>query len=278
MGNINRYNPSGSGATQYLSLWSGGKLKVVRRTKSTIIVNNPFVSIIGGAQNAILADLFGDRRGENGFMDRMLPIMPEGLPVARWGEGDVNPALVERLRSALYRLLDIPVIEDDEGNIFPTMLEFTPEASERVMQWHNDEHCVKIEQERDETFTNASSKLDIYALRFMLILHLLYWAVEEDTAEPQHYVGLRVVEAAIRLVDFFREEHRKVHAYVYGCAGRLRNELEKEVYEDLTDKFSSAEGLKIALSHGMSERGFFRFTAQDRGVFKRPKPGVYEKL
>ncbi|WP_418408060.1 DUF3987 domain-containing protein [Alistipes sp.] len=278
LGNINRYSPSGSGATQYLSMWSGGKLKVIRRTKSPIIVENPFVSIIGGVQNAVLGDLFGDRRGENGFMDRMLPIMPEGLPVARWGEGDVEPELVERLRSALYRLLETSVVEDEKGYIYPTMLQFTPEADERVMQWHNEEHCVKLEQERDATYATAIAKLDIYALRFMLILHLLYWAVEEDTLEPQPYVGLRAVEAAIRLVDFFREEHRKVHAFVYDCGGRLRNELEKKVYEDLADKFSSAEGLEVALSHGMSERGFYRFTAEERGVFKRLKAGLYEKL
>lgn len=279
LGNINRYSPSGSGATQYLSMWSGGKLKVVRRTKSPIIVHNPFVSIIGGVQTGICKDLFGDRRGENGFMDRILPIMPEDLPVARWGEGDVDPALVEKLKTSLYRLLETSVVEDEEGNIYPTMLEFTLEASERVMQWHNEEHCVKLEEERDATFATAHGKLGgIYSLRFMLILHLLYWAVEEDTIEPQPYIGLRVVEAAIRLVDFFREEHRKLHAYVYDCGGRLRNELEKKVYEDLADKFSSAEGLKVALSHGMSERGFFRFTAEDRGVFKRLKPGLYEKL
>ena len=75
--NFNRYN-SGSEEQFWLSVWSGKPIRINRKTSEPIFISLPFISVIGTIQPAVLKELAKDRT-ENGFMDRILFVIPDDL-------------------------------------------------------------------------------------------------------------------------------------------------------------------------------------------------------
>ncbi len=276
LGNLSKYTPASNPISDYLSIWSGEGIKVGRRTTEVYDMPDPFLSIIGGTQVAMLKDIYGGQRDANGFTDRVLPVFPDNLTIPKWTDDEIDQNLVTAFTDSIERLLNIELIEEEEAGLSTVMLHFTPEARRFITDWRNGaEHRERLLQERSATWATAHGKMDIYALRFALIMQVMYYAVE---GEPLDRVGMRAVQAAIKLVAYFKSEIVKIHDIVYGGSKKIANDIERKVYEALPNRFTTQQGQEIALKHGMEERTYFRFTSKKRGIFSTPKTGHREKI
>lgn len=91
--NFNRYN-NGSEEQFWLSVFSAKAVISDRKNaKSSVFITRPFITVIGTIQKKILSDLAHGDRSNNGFIDRILFVMPTIEHKTRWNEKDASPDL-----------------------------------------------------------------------------------------------------------------------------------------------------------------------------------------
>jgi hypothetical protein len=128
-------------------------------------------------------------------------------------------------------------------------------------------------QTEDETLASIYSKLEIYAIRLALILHLLNWACNDD---DKHLIQKISVDGAIKLVEYFRVSAKRVQALIAAKPTDKLPEDKRELYAALPKEFGTGEGVSVAGSLKIPERTFKRFLNDSR-FFKHIKTGQYEK-
>ncbi len=93
--NFNRYN-NGSEEQFWLSVFSAKTTISDRKSaKSSIFIKRPYISVIGTIQKKILGELAKGERSSNGFIDRILFVMPNLQQKARWNDKEL-PADIEQ--------------------------------------------------------------------------------------------------------------------------------------------------------------------------------------
>ena len=116
--------------------------------------------------------------------------------------------------------------------------------------------------------------MDLYAVRFSLILQLLKWACAGGGRE---FIGLDAVEGAIKLVEYFKKEAIKVLNLIVPIHKKDRlNHQQRSLYSALPETFSTGEGLEIAQELSIKERTYKRFIA-DQELFRKESHGKYSK-
>ena len=160
---------------------------------------------------------------------------------------------------------------DGNGEIIPEDVPFSPDALDRLYQWQN-EQTDRCNADGSDTLTSIASKLEIYAIRFSLLLALADWACGGE----KKLIDVGTVERSIRLAEYFRSTAAKVQGIISEDA---LTELQLAVLSELPDGFTTAEGVAIAGKCGMPERSFKRFLKDRKGVlFTRNTYGNYTKL
>lgn len=274
--NMNRYNSSGSDSETYNSLWSNYPLRVDRKTTDSFYIPPTAVSIFGTIQPAVLENVFSKGKDKNGLAARFLFIMPEGLLPVKWSNIDTSHDLYKKYSQAIHKLLDAEHHIDENGILIPNFLKFTKEASERIIKWQSseDEYFGESLIEMGSSYYEAFRKLDTYALRFALILHMIYVSVENENLNG---IGIRAVENAILLVSYFKKEVIKVHNLLYKKDIRLdMSEKQREVYEILPPDFSISQMYDTVAKLGFSRDQLKKFTGIPK-YFTRIAHGVYRK-
>jgi hypothetical protein len=273
--NLNRYN-TGSDEENYNTLWSGTPINVNRVTTVPIYSPTTSVSIFGTIQPEVLYNFYSKDKAVNGLTARFLMIMPDNLLPINWHNEEINEDLIRQYHQAIQKLLDVELRFNENGVPVPTILEFTEEAQNRMIEWHNGiEFREKIIEEKGNTFFDAFVKLDTYALRFALILQLIYASVENNRSNK---VGIRAAENAILLVNYFMKEVIKVHKFVYSKDIRIgMSDKQRELYENLTPKFSLCRTYDKAANFGFTKDMLKKFVKVEK-YFKRIGHGEYEKI
>ncbi|MDA3942096.1 MAG: DUF3987 domain-containing protein [Bacteroidetes bacterium] len=72
---FNRYH-KGSEQEFWLSNWSGKPVIIDRKTSDSVRISRPFISVCGTIQTSILDEMAKGNRGQNGFIDRILFVLP----------------------------------------------------------------------------------------------------------------------------------------------------------------------------------------------------------
>lgn len=171
----------------------------------------------------------------------------------------------------LSRLIDIVPKVDADGEIISEDVPFSSDALDRLYQWQN-EQTDRCNADGSDTLTSIASKLEIYAIRFSLLLALSDWACGSE----KKMIEVDTVERAIRLAEYFRISASKVQGIISEDA---MTEMQLSVLSELPDGFTTAEGVAIAGKCGMPERSFKRFLRDRKGVlFIRNTHGNYTKL
>ncbi|MDR0866818.1 MAG: DUF3987 domain-containing protein [Candidatus Symbiothrix sp.] len=272
--NMNRYN-SGSDGETYNSLWSGVPTSVNRVTSDPFYVLPTAVSIFGTIQPAILEKMFAKDKDKNGLAARFIFSMPDGLLPLKWDDKEVDDALVKTYQDAIQKLLDVELSINEQGEPMPTIIKLTEEAFDRILEWHNgNEYYNKILEEKGNTYFEAFVKLDTYALRFALILQMIYASVDNESKDE---IGIRAVENAILLVDYFMREAVKVHGLVYKKDIRSRmTEKQREVYEIMPPAFYLSQMRDKVAALGFSKDQLKKFLGIE-DYFERIERGKYKK-
>ncbi len=192
----------------------------------------------------------------------------------RWNEDEVRDDLDREWERILNRLLSVEYVVNEDKEPIPTVMRFTLDAKRRLYVWQH-ENAVLCDKEMSDNMVSFFCKLEIYVLRFCLILRLIRWAVGEDQPRPLD-IEDDDVAGAIELAEYFRGNALSVLTCI---SEEKLNELHRTVYEHLTEEFSTADGIRIAARFGMKDHTFKMFLTRNLNtLFRRIRQGWYQKL
>lgn len=272
--NFTRYN-TGSEEQFWLSAFNGSTTMSDRKNcQNSIFIKRPFISVVGTIQKRLLTELANGERAANGFIDRILFAMTKSNVKPRWNEDEVRDDLDREWERILNRLLSVECVVNEDKEPIPTVMRFTPDAKRRLYDWQH-ENAALCDKEMSDNVVSFFCKLEIYVLRFCLILRLIRWTVSEEQPRPSD-IEDEDVTGAIELAEYFRGNALSVLTCI---SEEKLNELHRTVYEHLTEEFSTADGIRIAERFGMKDHTFKMFLTRNLNtLFRRIRQGWYQKL
>jgi hypothetical protein len=270
--NFNRYKSS-SEQEFWLTAWSNKPITIDRKGSEPILIPRPNIPVGGTIQPGVLFELAKDSRSQNGFIHRILFVMLQDAKKEYWNETQLEPEVIKEWEEIINKFLDLPLTLDEMYKPVPTVLQYTDEAKELLMDWQK--KLTDLTNDADsEQLAGIYSKLEIYGIRFSLMLQLMQWACNEGNKDA---VGKEAVQGAIELVNYFRQIAEDVNIII-NDPNPLNSFSEDKVnlYESLPDTFLLSEGLEIASDLGVPDRTAQRFFSEEV-LFKRLRRGKYQK-
>ncbi|MDA0809825.1 MAG: DUF3987 domain-containing protein, partial [Planctomycetota bacterium] len=225
LGSFDRFNRGGrasADAGRWLSMFNAAPLRVDRKTGEprTIYVPSAAVSVCGGIQPGTLRKAIGTEHRENGLLARMLLAYPPPRS-RRWSEAAINASSVEPFTELLRSLRRIEFERDRIGEPVSGIVELSQAAKHLFCDFYN-EHAQEQET-LDDDLAAAWSKLEEYAARLALIIHVCRHASGENVNERK--VDESSMAAGIELTRWFCRETRRVYAVLE------QNETERACHE-----------------------------------------------
>ena len=197
--------------------------------------------------------------------------MPNLQQKARWSKSELPEDTERRWEHLISRLIALPCTQDEEGEIIPTVLPFEAEAKARLYAWQ-EEHAHLCDLESNEALVGIYCKLEIYIIRFCLIIQLARWVCGEGERSG---IDLVSVERAITLTEYFRLSAQQVQAVM---DSNSLTQQQRQLLAALPEEFQTAEALKIAEQLGIKERTLKDFLSRSVGtLFSRERHGLYRK-
>ena len=251
--NFNRYN-KGSEEQFWLSVWSGKALRINRKTSDPIYIPLPFIPVIGSIQPGVLNEL-AKNRTENGFLDRLLFVVPDNLNKEYWSETELNPSIMQNLETIILNILNVSIKQDDTNNLQPEVLRFKPEARELLFEFQR-KLTDQSNKPENEAISGIYAKIEMYAIRLALILQMIRYACNEGNKQA---VGIEAVQGALKLVEYFKKTAIKVHDIISNASPLDKLPTEKRtLYIALPDTFTTSEGVRVTEAMAMLEQTFKR--------------------
>ena len=145
--NFNRYN-KGSDEEYWLKLFNANPSFSDRKgVKNSVYISRPFISVVGTIQNGILNELAQGSRSSNGFIDRLLFVMPNNQDKQPWSDKEPTFDIEAAWAEIIERLVAIPYETDSDSNIIANILPFAQNAKARLYEWQrrNTEECNREE-------------------------------------------------------------------------------------------------------------------------------------
>jgi hypothetical protein len=198
----NQYR-GGKGADRqhFQSFWSGAQVIVDRKNREEpLILDNPFVTVIGLIPPDVLAELNDPKGREDGFVIRILFVYPDPLEVS-WNRETVSPALHHEVYQVFERLWDLPLTSKK--------VRFTPGGLRVWEEWVTAHHQEVNEEAFPTHLKGAWAKMEAYCARFALILQLCRYACHEAQGEDVDELSMLGSSA---LIYYFKSHARRVYA------------------------------------------------------------------
>jgi hypothetical protein len=283
IGSFDRYvgGKGGADAAHWLSMHNGESIVVDRKTGQprTIYVPSAAVSITGGVQPGILDRVLGVEHRESGLLARLLLAMP---PRRRkcWTEATIPESVEVRVAAIFRRLYELEPDYDERGMVRPYILPLTIGGKAAWITFYNahaEEHA-----ELTGDLSAAWSKLEGYAARLALVVHLVRWAARDPTLQDPEAIDEVSIAAGVTLSRWLGHEARRIYA-IWAESGENRDrwrlvELIQRKGGTVTARdlmrssrmFATAAGAEAAL-HELAEAGIGRWEQVSAGP-KRGKP------
>ncbi|WP_226064214.1 DUF3987 domain-containing protein [Kaistella polysaccharea] len=259
---FNQYR-KGSEEESYLSAWSGKPIIKNRISGEEMRVDNTKVDIIGTMQEAILSSVFQSNKMKNGFIDRLLFVLPYKYVDNKWNDLDLDEKYIEWYSEFINEIYNLA--ENSE-----VILEFHPEAKDYLYKWQN---CQKNDFDF-EYQRGVSVKLQQYVLRFSILIEVVH-AVCND--EKLQLISLKTLKSAIKLRDYFFENAVRVFEIIDNTYYDSLTEIQKNVFDKLPQQFKTGEGIEIISNDDLMKERSFKNFLKDEKLFKKITHGIYEK-
>ncbi len=278
-GSFDRYAKSGKAgadSAHWLSMHNGEALTIDRKTgiPPTIHVPSASVSITGGIQPGILAAAMGREHHESGMLARLLFAMPPRT-VKRWTEADVDPASEAAVAAVFSRLFGLTMEADDNGDECPCLVTLATDGKAAWVQFYNEHAGEQVDLSGD--LSAAWSKLEGYAARLALVIHLTRFAASDATLRDPARVDEASIAAGVVLARWFGDEAKRVYAILSESdddreARRLVEWIARKgcavTARDLTHGLRAYRGDPDAASTALGE-----LVAAGFGCWESPAPG-----
>lgn len=212
LGSFDQYRAGrGGDAPRWLSIHRADSLLVDRKTGvfKTINVRRAAVSVCGGIQPGTLQRALGVEHVENGLAARLLLAMPPRIAKV-WTDATVDQDLQRQVDRVFGRLLalDFRVEEDTDDKTAPIDISFSSDGRRAWIEYYN--HHAEKQAEVTGELAAAFAKLEGYAARLALIVHLVRVAADDSTVD-QDEIDAQSVRAGAALVGWFANEARRVY-------------------------------------------------------------------
>lgn len=207
---FDRYSQAkGGDVAHWLEMFSASSMTVDRKTgkNKLIFVPRASVSIAGGVQPGVLRRVLGRQNFTNGLAARFLFACPPRTQ-RRWTDDEVTPEMEARLESIVGRLFSLEMSMDEEENPSSIELLLEPEAKQRFIYFVNEHGAEQMMMTEDRSA--AWSKLEGYAARLALVVHLSRWAAGESV-DPG-VLDLVSMQLGIALTEWFCNETLRVYS------------------------------------------------------------------
>jgi hypothetical protein len=201
----------GADSAHFLTMHGARPLLVDRKTGdfATIHVPRAALCISGSIQPGIFRLALATEHFESGLVARLLPAMPPRTP-KRWTEAVVDEGLQKQLADIFDRLYLLSMRADAAAEEpAPVALRLSAEAKRVWIAFYNAHAEEQLELTGD--LAAAWSKLEGYAARLALVVHLTRWAAalaDEDSGE----IDAESIRAGITLSRWFGHEATRVYA------------------------------------------------------------------
>ena len=256
----------------YLRLFNGQTMTVDRATHQDVLhVASPYFCLCGTIQNQTFNRVFNVSRVENGLLARFIEVVHYEEGALLWNLNDDLPSDLDDIYELFLRSM---LIRRDEIDLKkPLKYSLSDKAKGILQSWQN-AHEIKIENYGREIDRATFRKIQIYVLKFALIIQVM-WDVEYEAENPDRIVGETAANLATVLADYFYRNAKDMARSVYV---RTLSQKENEVYEALPSEFASEQGLTIAKKHGLGKTCYFDLLSKLRGILiDQPSRGHYVK-
>ncbi|MFN7374497.1 MAG: DUF3987 domain-containing protein [bacterium] len=199
----------GGDVAKWLEMFGGRPMVVDRKSGGTLYVPRAAVSIAGGIQPETLRRSLGQEHRDNGLAARLLLTCPPRKP-KRWTEADVNATTEAAVALVFDRLFGLTPETDDNGNEQPRLVRLADDGKAAWVRFYNEHATEQAELSGD--LSAAWSKLEGYAARLALVVHLTRWAAGDATLRDPARVDEASIAAGVVLARWFGDEARRVYA------------------------------------------------------------------
>lgn len=213
--NFNRYN-KGSAEQFWLSNHSG-TFTDNHRTEKYTRIDYSFVSVMGTIQPELLKP-FAQDRIHNGFLDRILFDYPIHLQKEYWTTDDLTNECFSIYDGIIGKLMEMPF------NGEPSYILFEAEAKKKLFEWQR--FNTDIANEKKNFETGICSKYDTILPRIALILQMLHDVCEQKETK---LIEISNVEKAIDLIEYYRENARRVYIEILGKSCVEKKEKDENI-------------------------------------------------
>lgn len=203
---------AGRDVSRWLALHHCRPFRVDRKTnRESLYIPMASVWVTGTIQPSVLGLAMTGESVAAGLLARLLVVMPPPR-AKRWTEASVNPATTAAMMFVVNDLLSLDHYIDEYGDRHPIDLPLTPDSKQRFVAFVNSHGKETIEH--SDELAAAWSKLEGYALRLALVLHLCRAASGEVGCRHDGPVDLECIEAGIELSRWFGAEAERVYAAI----------------------------------------------------------------
>jgi len=271
--NMNKYN-SGSDTEFWLSSWSGKSIVIDRKSSKPINIPQSFTSVIGSIQNKILIDVTGGKNSDNGFTDRLLFVIPKNIKKLNWSEKEISNLTLENYSNIINRILDQKIEYDDNENLKPLIVKYTPKALLVLKNWQS-MNVNRYNDIANAKFGGVYSKMETYINRFALILQLMIDACDMVNINK---VDERAVNGAIEITEYFTKQAIEVKNETIKTDTLFKDRVKQNFYNDLPASFKTSQAKEIGKEkpHNLGEKYIERML-KNKQLFIKISHGCYTK-
>jgi hypothetical protein len=187
----------GSDRQQFLSLWSAQTLKVDRKgAGGSVYVSNPVACVVGGIQPDLVGTLHDAAKRRDGFVERVLPLVPDVEP-ALWTDAAPSSDAYRDVLAVFEALDGLDSLSPTEPGSGGLGVNLSAEARAVYVSWVNEN--AGLVRAADGLAEGFYSKLPSHVARLALILHTLW-----NSHDPRPMLSAARMEDAVELGEFFR--------------------------------------------------------------------------
>lgn len=227
---------------RWLQMFDADPLIVDRKMSGTIYVPCAAVSIAGGIQPAILERSVGREHRDNGLLARLLLAHPPRR-AKRWTEAELDPLTDGAVAVLFDRLYAIEPERDADGDPSPKLLGLDAAAKAAWIDFVNEHGQEQLALVGDEAA--AWSKLEGYAARLALIVHLVRAAAEDPTLADRDVIDAASIESGISLSRWFAAEALRIYGALAADEGERETRRLLELLERQPGPVSVREWQRI---------------------------------
>lgn len=224
---MGQYKKGNSGELEEFLSISDNSMVMVNRRDLRQQIDNPYMVFVGGIQPSKLEQLLTLQLiSDDGFLERFLPCFPNEMP-AQYNSKGADLIFETRYNECMSKIAELNKsgitrsvgLDNDAKNLFDEYMMLT------MYEINRDDFDERLESFWRKTFKNFS--------RLILIMHGIYLASGEV---DELKVNVFTVQAAIRLMDYFKSHFAKMVRFSLGS-------IEEKKYEVLCAYIMKFDGI-----------------------------------